>query len=365
MREPGHAEPPATSVDAAETRRAVRLLAGICAVVVAIYAVIGGLVVRDDATLTAYGRRTHEIEFVSRRAEALDRDAVYGDRPVLWITGSSITRESFDAEALAARLARAGLDWGVEKYAFDRGAPLFSWAFLDKMDVRPGDHVLTTVGIDNFRTDWLRYHGNTSSHIHYLVPPRKILAVQSLPVAERIDYALAWWLWPRSFWKQRDTFRDGLQEWLVYWFDPVIDHKRPRIVEDHARQPFQTKNAIADFDEIERLKQRNVLPAEDLEPSVGQVNWDALQAWAAEVEAAGATPWVVYVPHNPKYFEHFAGPEVVARFDAAMGTLGDRYVALPQLVEREYMDYRHPNSSGRYRTTRALADVLAASERGR
>ena len=64
---------------------------------------------------------------------------MYGDRPVVWIIGSSITREAFGKELLRERLDALGSDFAVEKYAIDRGAPLFTWAMADRLELRPGD----------------------------------------------------------------------------------------------------------------------------------------------------------------------------------------------------------------------------------
>lgn len=351
-------EPAEPAEDIVETRRAVRLVGFIALLVVLGYLLVG-LAIDEDATMTRYGRATHEIQFVTLRAEAFDREEAYGDAPVVWIVGSSITRESFDADRIRYQLKRAGVDLGVEKYAFDRGAPVFAWAFLDRIDLRPGDHVVTTIGYDNFRGGWIDYHGNVAGHLHYLVPPSKLFRIESLRWADRLDYSLAH-LPLRSFWQYRDTYRDGVQDWLYYYFDPTQD-KRPEVLEEHPRQPFQNRNAIRGYATNRRLETRNVLAVDDLQPQPGQVNWDGLTWWTEEVRAAGATPWVVYVPHNPLYFERFVDEATVRKFHDAVEPL-DGFESLSQLPVDKFMDFRHPNPQGRAVMSQELAELLLAAE---
>lgn len=342
---------------ATETRAAIRWLRWACVVVVLIYASMG-LVVHEDAPLVAYGRGSNELDFVRQAADTLDRDAVWGDRPVVWLLGSSITRESFDVDAIREQLAAGGLDVGVEKYAFGRGAPLFSWMMLQRLDVRPGDHVVTTVAYDNFRDDWVNYHGNVSGLVLQLLTPETVVRIPGHSVADRLDAAVAL-LPPRSFWLHRADFREGLSDWVYYWVDPTID-KPPKVLEQHPLQPFQTKREIKNYASIERLAARNKMEDDAFVLAPGQVNWDALQMLVDDAEAAGATAWVVFVPHNPRYLQRgFISEAVDPRFQAAMReAYGDRYRALPQLPVSAFMDFRHPNYLGRPTTTRALASVL-------
>lgn len=345
-----------TPEDERETRAAIRLVALLSLLTVVIYAAVASSIGPTEL-FTRYGLRK-DVHFVLYRTETLDRDAKWGDLPVVWLLGSSIVRESFDAEALIGVLENRGQSWGVEKLAFDRGGPIFTQALTRRLDIRPGDLVVTQVSYDHFRRDWLTYHEGFDLHLQLLLEPDELMAIESLPVASRIEYSLAS-LPPRPFWQWREVYQEGLTGWWQWGVG--LRKKRPTMAAGAWSDPFQHIMTVKRFRELGVVK-RNELPDEDVQLEAGQVNHDALVAWIADVQARGATPWVLHVPHHPEYYERFILPATVERVKAHLRQLVPCYVPLQPGEAREYMDYKHPNVLGRPRLTRELADAIVAGD---
>ena len=362
----GEPEDPDKEAMDAESRAAVRLLFRVIVVAVVVWSLLGWLVVTPDSVITRWGRSQLDDAIVARgarrlyaaeyAARSLDRDAVYGDRPVVWIVGSSITREAFGKERLRELLRDRGSELAVEKYAIDRGAPFFTWAMVDRIDLRPGDIVVTSIAMDNFRKDWLRVHKGLHPYLNYLPEPRHLLGVREMPVAERLDYALAAAPPHRA---QRDlpAFRNGLQAWLAH---VAFGGPAPRITE-----PMDTtgKAIIPGFREQRRWETLTLGP-DDMGLAEGQVNHDALLALHREVEAAGATLWTLYLPPSPEYAPRFLEAPMTEGFHAYWGDRVAPYRVMPGLPQDHYTDYRHLNRDGRARMTALLADMLVEADDG-
>ena len=353
-----------------ETRLAIRMVYRVVFFAFVLYFATS-LVVHEDARLAWYGRSAVQTdELVARggrrmyttthHAWHLDRDAVWGDRPVVWITGSSITREAFDADLLRRDLAARGLDWGVEKVAFDRGAPLFSWAMLDGMDIRPGDRVLTSVHYDNFRADWLDYIGGFHVYLNHILRPRHLFQVQSLPWADRLEYSLAS-APPATFHRAREPFPDGLEGWLQYTLGRTPRRDGPPTIEPP--KPFTMREQVENFRELDRTSKLPLGP-EELALRDGQVNHDALHAFMDEVRALGAEPWVLFLPPSPEYYERFERGLFSTDFHRYMRAEFHPYVRMSPQPQRNYTDYKHVNLHGRPILTRQLVQLLATTPLG-
>ncbi len=359
MSEPGSQE----AIDA-ESRAAVRLLFKVVVVAVVVWSLLGWLVVTPDSIVTRWGRSELDDAVVARgarrlyaaedAARTLDRDAAYGDRPVVWIVGSSITREAFGRERLRELLAAAGSELAVEKYAIDRGAPFFTWAMVDRIDLRPGDIVVTSIALDNFRKDWLGTHKGLHPYLNFLPQPRHLLGVREMPVAERLDYALAAAPPHRA---QRDlpAFRNGLQAWFGHL---IFGGPAPEVT-----APMDTtgKHSIPDFRDQKRWEGLTLGP-DDMGLEEGFVNHDALLALHREVEAAGATLWTLYLPPSPEYGPRYLDAPLVEDFHAYWTRQAEPYRVMPQLPQDHYTDYRHLNRDGRVQMTGVLAEMLLRAE---
>jgi hypothetical protein len=354
-----------------ETRRALRLLFSVVVVALATWFALS-LVVTEHATLTLYGRSERSEELLARgsrrmydasyQAWHLDRDAVWGEKPVVWVMGSSITREAVDAAQLRKELVARGTDVGVEKVAFDSGAPLFAWAMIDRMDIRPGDKVLLSVHYDNFRRDWLDHHDNLHTYMNHLMRPRHLWSIETMKWADKVDYSLAS-VPPDGFMRAVPQFREGIERWQRWLL------RRQRYEEDGMPQietskPFTEREYVANFRDLKRTK-KLALSAEDMQLEPGQVNHDALFRWGEEVRAAGADAWVIFLPPSPEYYERFEKGAFSERFHRHMREkVGPWYVRLSPFQQDHYTDYKHVNFRGRPLLTRQLAHLIAARPAG-
>lgn len=350
----------------AESRAAVGLLFRVVAVAVVVWSLLGWFVVTPDGLVTRWGRSQLDDAIVARgarrlyaaehAARSLDRQAVYGDRPMVIIIGSSITREAFGKELLAERLEALGSPYGVEKYAIDRGAPLFTWAMADRLDLRPGDVVVTSIALDNFRKDWLGTHNGLHPYLNYLPRPRHLLGIDEMPVAERLDYALAG-APPHRMQRDLPAFRNGLQAWFGHVF---LGRPAPRVTEP---MDVTGKHQIPGFRDQRRWEGLTLGP-DDMGLRDGYVNHDALLALHREVEAAGATLWTFYLPPSPEYGPRYLTHPLEPDFHAFWAPQVAPYRVMPTLPQDHYTDYRHLNNDGRALMTELLASLLVEADGG-
>lgn len=345
----------------ATTRDATLLLFRIVAAAVGLWLVVG-LVVRPDSPITEVGRAERERSLVARgakrlyathhAAEAFDRDAACGERALIYVLGSSITREAIDTPALEQRLRDGGLDVCVRKYAIDRGAPFFTWSMLAAVDLRPGDRVITSVAFDNFTTDWLDTHKGLHPYLNYLPGPRHLWTLRELPVAQRLEYSLSA-APPHGLVHSLPSFREGLVAWFRYG---TGTGPRPEPVPpmDHTG-----KDLIRGFRDQDRWEKTRIGLA-DLGLGAGQLHHDGLLAWHAEVRAAGAEPLTLFVPHSPEYIADYLADDLRPAFHDHMREAVPPYVVFGDLPQDHYTDYKHLDNDGRAVFTEALAGLLLA-----
>jgi hypothetical protein len=336
-----------------ETRRAVRWVHATLLVGVLLYLACSAIVRRDDATVRI--GRSMGMEFAWVRADTVDRGARWGDAPVVWCIGSSITRDAIDEELLAELLAERGYAAGVEKYGFASGAPVFTRAITGELPIRAGDVVVTTVAFDNFARDWIAERDGLRRYVEFLLPPGQVLAISEIPWHLRVEYALAA-LPPRDFWRYRETFQNGFERRVARL---VRGRAQPRARERHYLEPYDRRALDADFrDDVDA--EARFLGPERFAFEAGQVNHDALLSWVDDVQAREAVPWVVHVPHHPEYHERLIDRSVADAYHAELGRAVPIYEPLTPIPADGYIDYKHANAVGRAALTRELAERLTA-----
>ena len=228
------------------------------------------------------------------------------------------------------------------------------------MDLRAGDRVVTTVHYDNFRRDWLEFHGGFHSYMNHILRPRHLFAVAELSLAEQLEYSLAS-APPSQFHRAREGYRDGLERWLSYWTwrtDP--EDGPPEIL---SPKPFNERQFVPNFREMTR-NAKVEMTASDLHLERGQTNYDALGALGALCEEKGAELWVLFLPSSPEYYERFERGQFSQAFHAHMREAFPRYVRMSPLPQDHYTDYKHANLYGRPILTRQLAHLLAQTPFG-
>ena len=329
-----------------------RLLLAILAVASLLYALLARGVSRD-ASLTEYGRY-RDADLVAVRGETLDREARWGGRSVVWLVGSSIIREAFDEQELREHLRRRGLDRGVEKLGFSFGAPVFAKALSERLDIRPGDTVVTVVAQDHFRRDWITQQKQYESfYLAYFLEPGQVLVQDELPLARRVASSV-WYLPPRSYWRHRSTWGEGARQWGEYLLGQRKN--RPSRKKRGKKEPFREFLGAGKY--LDDWAPRHRLSDADTLVTAEQVNGDALARWSEQVAAHGADFVVVYVPHNPHYYSRFVTEGSVERFHTSIEALVPNYVPLSALPADHYIDFKHPNFRGRAQLTTELGVAL-------
>ncbi|MFK7930430.1 MAG: hypothetical protein AB8H79_19735 [Myxococcota bacterium] len=341
-----------TSADRLSTRHAVRWVAGCVAAVIAVYGLVS-VWVTDDSYLTRMGR-VKEVHFILRDVREVDREATYGDAPVTWIIGSSIARETFDAERIEARLAEAGSEHRVAKFAFNRGAPIFTQAIADDLPLRPGDRVVTSIAEGNFRLSWLEEAAAFDEYVQAILGPHEIFSLSDASFANQLEWSLGSTP-PSAFFRNQPAFRRGLVEVVGSWFGLWKVKSRRHV----SYQPFtKTKRTLR-----KNADQDWTLPPDELQLGPGQTNYDGLTWLIEDLEARGVDLTVVYVPGHPRLYEAFVKLESV---EAVQEHFDGReeldYHRLAPRKGKAYQDYKHPNDRGRPGFSDDLADLLLTAQ---
>lgn len=335
-----------------ETRRAILSVAMVALVALAIYLSMG-LVVHRDAPLADYGR-DGAMQLAMARLERTDRETNWGDRPVLWILGSSIPRDGIDHKRLRSHLVDHGLDWGVEKFTWASSAPVFVQSLVDQLDIRAGDVVVTGVAYGNFRPNWLELNDSFDWFFGRAVSPIDIWNTPGLRLPHRLELMLSH-APPASFHHHRYDFVEGLEDWKSY----ALGWKKKRPVQraHHKHAWGQPGDKTKNF---RRMKKKLTLPDSEMLLTTEQPNFHALLRIQERVEAQGAELWVVHLPHHPEYYE-LLSDEAVTRYHAALSESLSHYVQLGALTAPYYRDYRHANRKGRPVFTDDLAERVVAA----
>ncbi|MFT7520837.1 MAG: hypothetical protein ACI9MC_002988 [Kiritimatiellia bacterium] len=330
----------------AESRRAVRLVA-LCALVALVLYGLLGLVTTDDAYLVRLGRYK-EVEFIAADVRSFDRSA-YGDRPIVWILGSSITRDAYDVEQVERRLHAAGSDVAVVKFAYNRGASLFTRALVRQLPVRAGDTVVTSITYDNFRSDWLT-NSDFTKYGQTLLNPSELMEQEELAYATRLEWSLA--ATPPSHFHQN---RDELGWGLLKSVSNLTGWKSQKIKKNVKYQPYTRTNGVSRRD----AKSGWALPNDQMLLTAGQSNYDALWHLRDDLRAANVPFLVLSIPHNPWYYQDYIDEPTVERFHDHFDASDLDYVRLMPRSRQAFYDYKHPNTKARKALSNELADVLS------
>lgn len=311
--------------------------------------------VTEDAWLTDVGRYK-EIHLVVRDLGRLDRTVRFGNAPVTWIVGSSITRDAFDADAIEARMRRAGSHHAVHKIAFNRGAPIFTQAIVDDLPLRPGDRVVTTIAEGNFQWGWLEDLTGIETYTELVLTPDELLPLADVSLGNRLEWSLASTP-PAQFFKNQGNFRRGLVKTYKYWLG--LSSRKPRPRKHKPYHPFRKESKTLQG----RTSFWDVDP-EAFRPGPGQTNWEGLNWLAEDLRARGVDLLVLYLPGHPHlYSEERVKPRTLdAMLDHFEAREDLRFRKLHPRNDTAYYDYKHPNNTGRPWFSRDLADLLLLDE---
>lgn len=336
---------------------AIRWLGGIVAAMVVLYALVSALVT-DDAYFTRLGRYK-EVHFVLQDVAALQRDDA-DETPIIWIVGNSVTRDAFDAASVESHLQAAGSRFIVRKFAFNRGAPVFSQAIADDLPLRPGDRVVTSVSEGNFRRgwlegEWLQDGANFDLYVESILSPAELYALSGVPWQMRAEWSLAS-APPAEFFRNQNNYRRGLYRWTQYQLGIRTKPLQPRVVGPY--QPFVQTDKV-----LRRSRLDWTVPKGGLLLGEGQSNWQGLNWLREDCEQRGANLTVLYVPAHPRFYTEFVDEETVEQVQEHFRSRTDLdYRQLRPRNAKSYFDHRHPNNRGRESFSRELASLLLSDE---
>lgn len=341
MPKPVPPPPPQPSVE--ETVEAVRFVRRVMLVGALLFGCVAATYT-NDSFFMRYGRsRTatwilHELDQLDE-AEARAHD---GGR-VLWLVGSSITRDSFDVPWINQRLADRGSPFRVRKFAFNRGAAGVSEAVAAQLPLRPGDLLATTISIGNFRRDWVRFSRLKGDRLMLTVPPDEMWRIPSWSGADKLEQASAV---PHDFWAFHDEIMAGVTAWL---FEPLWWFRAPRPV----RGGWKTRHR--DMPEkkahLARIRPKAAgsaafMGTDSLDFSAEQFNIRGIARYEALAAERGVELLLLDVPPRQEYMLLFTNADARRTWDRWRSGRSDVYY-FPQLPEDHFYDWKHPRGPGR------------------
>lgn len=358
MPKPVPPPPPQPSVD--ETRAAVRYAWGV--MIVALLCFLGVASLYGPDTYFMQFGRSRTASWNVWRAETLDEVAVRehpGGR-VLWIVGSSITRDSFDEPALNAALEAEGSEFRVRKFGFTRGAPGASLGLASRLPIQPGDVLATTVAAENFQRDWVSEVGPPPDLLMKTVSPAAFWGIKSWSLADKLEQAAAA---PTNFYAWREETMAGIWSWSV---DRLWYLRKPRKVRAGWRLKHRNPEIeVRQMDGGRRLgmKSSYYMEPDSLDFSAQQFNVAGLRGYAELAEARGAELVLFDVPPRQEYVARFLPPDVREQYGAWLSSRRD-VVHFPQPPESHYYDWKHPLADGRAFLTAHVVEWLDTRDPG-
>jgi hypothetical protein len=358
MPKPVPPPPPQPSVE--ETRAAVRYAWGVMLAAALIFFAVASQY-GPDTYFMRFGRQ-EAVSWNVWKAERLDEQALRaheGGR-ILWVVGSSITRDSFDEGAVNEALAEAGSPYRLAKFGFTRGAPGVSLGLAERLPIREGDVLATSVAAENFRRDWVTTVGPPPDLLMKTVSPAGFWSISEWTLADKLEQAAAV---PNDFYAWHDETMDGMWSWAV---DRIWYLRRPRKAKAGWR--LRHRNPEVETEQLDRgraLGQASAfyIPPGDLDFSDAQFNVAGLQGYAALAESRGAELVLLSIPTRQEYVARFLAPDVRRDFSAWLAGRDD-IVYFPQPDESHYYDWKHPRREGRATLSARLVEWLDSRDPG-
>lgn len=358
MPKPVPPPPPQPSVE--QTRAAVRYAWGVMIVAVLGFLAVASLYGPDNYFMQ-FGR-SRTASWAVWRAETIEDDSLraHDGGRILWIVGSSITRDSFDERALNRTLAETGSAYRVRKFGFTRGAPGSSLGLAARLPIEPGDRLATTVAAENFRRDWVSEVGPPPDLLMKTVAPAAFWGISSWSLADKLEQAAAL---PTNFYAWREETMAGIWSWSV---DRIWYLRKPRRV--RAGWRLKHRNPAIEVKQLDGgrrlgMKSAYYIPADGLDFSESQFNVAGIRGYEELAEERGAELALFSVPPRQEYVARFLPPDVRGGFSEWLEARSD-VVHFPQPDESDYYDWKHPRAEGRALLSARVVEWLETGDPG-
>ena len=170
--------PPPPQASAEETGIAVRHVRGFLVLALLLYLGLASLV-QPDSFFVNYGRENGASWnlWKLRHLNETEERAHDGGK-IVWLVGSSMLRDSFNAKTLNRVLGERESEYRVIKFGQSRGATGLARGILQNLPIREGDLVIHGMGVENLHKDWVEYS---------LLPDWRIMLMNSATSSLRIS----------------------------------------------------------------------------------------------------------------------------------------------------------------------------------
>ena len=336
-------EPPTTPEELiearAENRRAVVLQAALL-VVAAVLFFVFTVPYKASADFTRFGRENDLTGLFDRFEHEYVEDADrLQEHRILWLVGASIIKQGVNEKALNNTLERTGSEWRVRKNGFARGAPLLAAGVMDRLPLKPGDHVVSAVWFSNFRHDWMVDNDSAEALAPFLLSCGEILQLDDLLWQDRIELCLNH---PEQFFLVRDEFNTGLKR---VWNHHFLGYNEPSV------QWIPVVNKVTHAKEFLReggYRGGGPDVTVPLSFEAEHVNVEGLYRMRERVLAAGAAFTVLRMPMHPDTEAERMPPEILEAWQSWTGPPGIPFVTVPgDWREEHFWNYHHFNKAGR------------------
>jgi predicted phosphohydrolase len=345
--------PPPPQASAEETVIAVRHVRRFVVLALMLYLGLASLV-QPDSFFVNYGRENGASWnlWKLRHMEESKERAHDGGR-IVWLVGSSMLRDSFNAKTLNRVLAERESEFRVVKFGQSRGATGLSRGILQNLPIREGDLVVHGMGVENLHKDWVEYSMLPDWRIMLMNRTDQIWDIESWGVQKKLEASVAV---PSSFFMYQEEAMAG---W-IHWVNAPFYLETPKLPKGHRHLRYRARQKISRADKmVESSEQfRNHMRSGDLDLSATQYNLKGLADFRRIVEDAGAELVLFEHTGRQQYRDIYIDDELEAEWDRWWEEQAE-VIELPTLSEGSFYDMKHPNRKGRTLLTAYLSDWLS------
>lgn len=344
--------PPPPQASSEETGIAVRHVRGFLVLALLLYLGMASLV-QPDSFFVNYGRENGASWnlWKLRQLNETEERAHDGGK-IVWLVGSSMLRDSFNAKTLNRVLGERESEYRVVKFGQSRGATGLARGILQNLPIREGDLVIHGMGVENLHKDWVEYSLLPDWRIMLMNRTDQIWDIDSWDVQKKLEASVAF---PGNFFMYQEEAMAG---W-IHWVNAPFYLEIPELPSGHRHLRYRARQKISRTQKmVDSSEQfRNHMRQDDLDFGATQYNIKGLADFRKIVEEAGAE--LVLFEHigRKQYRDIYIDDEVEADW-AQWWQAQAEVIDLPVLPEGFFYDMKHPNRKGRTLLTAYLADWL-------
>ena len=342
--------PPPPQASPKETAVAVRHARGFLVLALVLYFGLASLV-QPDSFFVNYGRE-NGASWNLWKLRQLDEshERAHEGGKIVWLVGSSMLRDSFNANTLNRVLAERGSEYRAVKFGQSRGATGLARGILQKLPIREGDIILHGMGVENLHKDWVEYSMLPDWRIMMMNRSEQIWDIDSWDVQKKLEASVAY---PANFFMYQEEAMAG---W-IHWVNAPFYLEIPEIPTGHRHLRYRARQKISRTQKmVDSSEQfRNHMRPGDLDFGVEQYNLKALADFRKIADAAGAELVLFEHTGRQQYRDIYIDDEVEQQW-SQWWQAQPEVIELPALSEGAFYDMKHPNRKGRTLLTAYLVD---------